>query len=140
MTEEEYQTICEHPKAGARILEPIEDYAEIVPIVMQHHERFDGKGYPNSLAGENIYLGARILAVADVFDALISERPYRAGMDTDQAIAIIKEGSGSQFDPKVVGAFLAMMPTAEEHPRADTSQVFASSCQKNQTEPFLQTR
>jgi putative nucleotidyltransferase with HDIG domain len=140
LTEEEYQTICEHPKAGARILEPIEDYAEIVPIVMQHHERFDGKGYPNSLAGENICLGARILAVADVFDALISERPYRAGMDADQAIAIIKEGSGSQFDPKMVETFLAMMPMAEEHPRADTSQVLASSCQKNQTEPFLQTR
>lgn len=130
LTQEEYQSICKHPKAGARILEPIEDYAEIVPIVMQHHERFDGKGYPNGVAGENICLGARILAVADVFDALSSERPYRAAMDVNRAIEIIKEGSGSQFDPKVVEAFLAIMPMAEGHPGPDTSQVLASSCKE----------
>ncbi|MGD8983980.1 MAG: HD domain-containing phosphohydrolase [Desulfobacteraceae bacterium] len=90
-------------------MEPIEAYAEIIPIVRQHHERFNGKGYPDGLAGEAINLGARILAVADVYDALSSERPYRAAMDPDQALQIIKENSGSHFDPVVVNAFFEVI-------------------------------
>jgi putative nucleotidyltransferase with HDIG domain len=109
LTAEEQQIVNEHPSIGERILEPIEAYAEIIPIVRQHHEWFNGKGYPDGLAGEAINLGARILAVADVYDALSSERPYRAAMDPDQVLQIMKEKSGSHFDPVVVDAFFAFI-------------------------------
>ena len=109
LTLEEQQIVNEHPSIGERILEPIEAYAEIIPIVRQHHEWFNGKGYPDGLAGEAINLGARILAVADVYDALSSERPYRAAMDPDEALQIIKDHSGSHFDPVVVDAFFAFI-------------------------------
>ena len=109
LTDEEYKIIQEHPRAGERILEPIAAYAPIIPIVLQHHEHFNGKGYPDGLAGEDISLGARILGVADVFDAIISDRPYRKGMELERTIQIIKQESGKQFDPKVVLAFLEVI-------------------------------
>ena len=102
LTEEEYSIIREHPIIGERILEPIEAYADVTPMVRQHHEWFNGRGYPDGLAGEAIKLGARILAVADAFDALSSERPYRPAMETSQALMSIRENSGSHFDPEVV--------------------------------------
>jgi len=111
---EEQKIVNEHPSIGERILEPIEAYAEIVPIVRQHHERFNGKGYPEGLAGEAITLGARILAVADVYDALSSERPYRTAMEPDQALHIIEENSGSHFDPFVVEAFFKVIEKDRE--------------------------
>ncbi len=119
LTAEERRIICEHPKQGMRILEPIEDYAEVVHVAMQHHEWFDGNGYPDHLAGEEITLGGRILAVTDVFDALTSERPYRTGMPLDRAIQIIKEGIGTQFDPRVVEAFLEVVGDEQQHSRAE---------------------
>jgi len=106
LTDEEYRKIREHPGIGERILEPIKAYSEILPMVRQHHEWFNGKGYPDGLVGEAITLGARILAVADVYDALSSERPYRAAMEPDQALQIIKENSGSHFDPVAVDALV----------------------------------
>jgi putative nucleotidyltransferase with HDIG domain len=109
LTDEEYRIICEHPEKGVKILQPIEDYAEVIPVAMQHHEWFNGKGYPDGLPGEEISLGARILAVADVFDALTSDRPYRDGMPFQIAIEMIREASGTQFDPKVVDAFLKLL-------------------------------
>jgi putative nucleotidyltransferase with HDIG domain len=109
MTDEEYQLIQEHPGKGARILEPIAAYAHIIPMVVQHHEKFNGKGYPDGIAGKEISLGGRILAVADVFDALISDRPYREGMGLERTIGIIKEDSGTHFDPNVVRAFLKVI-------------------------------
>ena len=109
LTDEERRIINQHPKNGERILEPIEDFATIVPMVMQHHERFDGSGYPAGLTGEEITLGARILAVADVYDAITSERPYRKGLPHEKAVEIIKEGSGTQFDPKIVDIFQTIM-------------------------------
>jgi putative nucleotidyltransferase with HDIG domain len=109
MTDEEYQLIQEHPSKGARILEPIAAYAHIIPMVVQHHEKFNGKGYPDGIAGKEISLGGRILAVADVFDALISDRPYRKGMGLERTIGIIKEDSGTHFDPNVVRAFLKVI-------------------------------
>ena len=102
----EYKTMKTHPQKGARILEPIEAYSAIIPIVSQHHERFDGKGYPAGLSGDSIHLGARILAVADVFDALNSDRPYREGMPLEQVLGIIQQESGRQFDPVVVEALM----------------------------------
>lgn len=106
MTDEEYRIIKEHPRMGARILEPIAAYAQVIPMVLQHHEWLNGNGYPDGIAGEEISLGGRILAVADVFDALISDRPYRKGMELERTVEIIKKESGDQFDRDVVQAFL----------------------------------
>ncbi len=111
LNDEEYRLIKQHSAIGARILEPIAAYAEIIPIVLQHHEQYDGKGYPSGLSGEEICLGARIMAVADVFDALTSERPYRSGWKEDRAITAIRDQAGSQFDPEIVTAFLEVVRT-----------------------------
>jgi putative nucleotidyltransferase with HDIG domain len=105
LTDEEYNIIKSHPSIGARILNPIRAYASIIPIVEQHHERYDGKGYPFGKSGEEIHLSARIMALADTFDALVSDRPYRAGLSQEQATRIIREESGRQFDPRIVEAF-----------------------------------
>ena len=109
LTDEEYREIKHHPSIGAKILEPIDAFRNILTVVEQHHEKFDGSGYPNGLAGEEIDLNARILAVADVWDALVSARPYRDGWVHARARKLITEGSGSHFDPQVVTAFLAIM-------------------------------
>jgi putative nucleotidyltransferase with HDIG domain len=112
LNEEEEHLIREHVQLGGRILEPIAAFADIMPIVLQHHEHFDGTGYPNGLAGNEIHVGARILMVADAFDALTTHRPYRKAVGQEEAIEIIMQKAGSQFDPKVVQAFLKVM--AEE--------------------------
>ena len=109
LTDEEYTLMREHVRIGARILEPIEAYAGIVPVVLHHHEYYDGTGYPDGLKGEGIDLGARIFTVADHYDALISDRPYRAGLPREKVIGFIKEDSGNKYDPKVVEAFLEVM-------------------------------
>lgn len=109
LTPEEKELMHKHTSLGARILEPIAAYSEVIPIVLQHHEFYDGTGYPNGLIGESINLGARIFIVADTYDALISDRPYRKALDHKSAIKYIKEGAGSRFDPKVVDAFLKVM-------------------------------
>jgi putative nucleotidyltransferase with HDIG domain len=106
LTPDEMRTMREHPLRGVRILEPIAQYRGALHVVAQHHEWFNGEGYPRGLAGEEIDLGARILAVADVFDALTSERPYRPGLDVDAAVSFVRERAGTQFDPAVVEAFL----------------------------------
>ena len=80
---------------------------------LEHHERLDGKGYPYGLAGESISLHGRIFAVADVHDALISDRPYRKGMPMQKVMAMIREGAGTQFDPRVVDAFFRVMARGE---------------------------
>ncbi len=108
LTDEEYAIIKEHPGKGALILEPIPAFREVVPLVAQHHERYDGGGYPLGLAGTNISLGARILAVADVYDALISDRPYRAGWSLPDVIQFINSKAGLDFDPEVVRAFRSL--------------------------------
>jgi len=113
LTDEEYQLMREHVRIGARILEPIEAYAGIIPVVLHHHEYYDGSGYPDNLSGEDIDLGARIFTVADHYDALISDRPYREGLPRETVIGFIKEDSGTKFDPKVVEAFLEVMAQEE---------------------------
>ena len=110
LTPEEYLLVKEHPGRGALILEPIPAYKEIIPMVAQHHEWFNGQGYPQGLAGDSICLGARILAVADVYDALISDRPYRPGLEPGRVFAHIEENTGRQFDPSVFEAFRKVMP------------------------------
>jgi putative nucleotidyltransferase with HDIG domain len=98
----EIEIMRDHVKIGLRILEPIPCLREALPIVAQHHEWFDGSGYPAGLAGENISLHARIFAAADCYDAIISDRPYRNGLSTRQALEILKQNSGTQFDPMLV--------------------------------------
>jgi len=109
LTEDEFQKIREHPRIGAQILEPLSTHEEVIANVLQHHEHFDGNGYPSGLAGEEISLGARILAVADTFDALRADRPHRAGMEPERTVEILKEKSGKQFDPKVIETFLGII-------------------------------
>jgi putative nucleotidyltransferase with HDIG domain len=108
LTEEETHVIWQHPGTGARILEPVTAYREVIPLVLQHHERYDGGGYPDGLAGDSITVGARILSVADVFDALASNRPYREGWPKEKVIQIIQEGAGTQFDPEVVRVLMRL--------------------------------
>jgi putative nucleotidyltransferase with HDIG domain len=103
---DERQHLMEHPSIGGRILDPISAFADIIPIITGHHERFDGMGYPNGLAGDEIHINARILAVADAYDAMTSDRPYRKGRSPEVAIEEIRSQAGTQFDPKVVDAFL----------------------------------
>ena len=113
LTDEEYARMKNHTLAGERIIAraaeavPGSDYLTMAEgLAAYHHERWDGKGYPYGLKGEEIPLPARVMAVADVFDALVSKRSYKEGFPVEKAIAIIREGIGTQFDPQVVQAFL----------------------------------
>jgi len=106
---DELAIVRAHPVVGARILQPIQAYEDVIGIVRHHHERYDGEGYPDRLAGARIPFLARVLAVADVYDALVSHRPYRDGWASDVAISHIAERAGSHFDPNVVRAFLDLV-------------------------------
>ncbi len=108
LSEDEYKQVMEHPIIGAKIIEPIKAYVDARPIILQHHERFDGKGYPYGLSGEDMVIGARILSLADAYDAIISNRPYRQGAVEENVVKTIIAESGKHFDPKVVDAFLTL--------------------------------
>jgi HD-GYP domain-containing protein (c-di-GMP phosphodiesterase class II) len=103
---EEYGQIQEHPAKGRHILSNIAYLEKMIPCVLHHHERYDGSGYPEHLAGSDIPLPGRIISVADAFDAMTSDRPYRRAMPWHRAVAELRRGAGEQFDPKVVQAFL----------------------------------
>ena len=105
LTGEERALMARHPEVGAEILAGIEFLADAAKVVRCHHERWDGTGYPDGLAGEEIPLVARVFAVADVIDALTTDRPYRLGLPLDEARAMISGASGAHFDPDVVAAF-----------------------------------
>jgi response regulator RpfG family c-di-GMP phosphodiesterase len=107
LTEEEFAEIVRHPETAVRILEPIPFFRPLLPAILHHHERFDGKGYPSRLAGSNIPFASRIMAIADTFDAMTSTRAYRKALPVADAIAEIRRCSGTQFDPDIVPAFLA---------------------------------
>ncbi|MBW1895539.1 MAG: HD domain-containing protein [Deltaproteobacteria bacterium] len=105
LSKEEFGVVKGHPKKGHDILEPLEQLASCLPGILHHHERYDGKGYPHGLKGEEIPFLARIIAVADTFDAITSNRAYRSANAAEQALAVIKEVAGTQLDPEVVKAF-----------------------------------
>lgn len=109
LNDEEYSQIKNHPTIGAHILGDAKVFQDIIPIVKHHHERFDGKGYPSQLAGEDIPFIARIAAVADTFDAMTSKRTYRDALPLDTVKAEIERCSGSQFDPKIARVFLDIL-------------------------------
>jgi putative nucleotidyltransferase with HDIG domain len=106
ITEKEYEIIKEHPVHGAKIFENIEQLKDIVPLIRHHHERVDGKGYPDGLKGEETPISARILHIAESFDSMTSDRPHRPSPGIEYAISELKKHSGSQFDTRVVDAFL----------------------------------
>ena len=106
LTEKEFDEIKKHPQIAADIIRPIQFMHDIVPLVLYHHERWDGKGYPAGLKAEEIPIGARIIAIADVYQALTSNRPYRKAFSRNKALQIIKEGAGNQFDPRIVELFV----------------------------------
>ncbi len=111
LTPEEYREIQKHPEIGAKILEPVEFLRHIVPCVRHHHEWYDGcdAGYPDRLRGDQIPLPSRVILVADTVEAMTSDRPYRKALSIDVVVTELNKYSGSQFDPKVVDAFLALL-------------------------------
>lgn len=127
LTPEEFEEIKRHSSVGADLVGRLAIYRHSAGIVRHHHERWDGKGYPDGLKGEDIPLGARIIAVADSFDAMTSDRPYRRGMTPEAAIAEIQRNAGTQFDPKVVEAFVRAMAAANRVPATAHSSANADA-------------
>ncbi len=109
LTKQEFEEIKKHPQIGADILRPIHFLHGLIPIIFYHHERWDGKGYPSGVKGEEIPIGARIIAIADVYQALTSDRPYRKAYSKEKAVKIIKSGAGTQFDPRITEIFLSIL-------------------------------
>ncbi len=108
LTAREFKVIRGHTARGVALIKPVAFLKPILPIILYHHEKYDGTGYPSGLKKEQIPLGARIIAVADAFEAMTQGRPYRASVSVDTAIGEIRRNSGAQFDPKVVEAFLSL--------------------------------
>ena len=112
LDDEEWEIMKQHPTIGAeKVLAPNEALRDLIPIVKYHHERLDGKGYPEQLKGNEIPLAARIVSVADAYHALVSDRPYRKGMPIEKACAILKEGAGIQWDSDLVRQFISIAPS-----------------------------
>ena len=109
LTKKEFEEIKKHPQIAADIIRPIQFMHDIIPLVLYHHERWDGKGYPAGLKGEEIPMGARIIAISDVYQALTSNRPYRKAYSKKEAMNIIRKGAGTQFDPRIVDTFLKIV-------------------------------
>jgi putative two-component system response regulator len=109
LTDEEYSYIATHAVIGQKILTPVIEDTEILKMVRHHHERYDGKGYPDGISAGQIPLGARIIAVADTYDAMTSDRPYRKAVSHEIAVVELKRQTLVQFDPEIVDAFITMM-------------------------------
>lgn len=109
LTEDEFSLVREHPQLGERILSPVIRSSRVLSAIRGHHERWDGNGYPDGLCGEKIPLAARVIAIADCFDAMTSTRAYRAAMSMEEALDIIRDGSGFHFDPNMVQPFINMI-------------------------------
>jgi HD-GYP domain-containing protein (c-di-GMP phosphodiesterase class II) len=111
LTEGEIRRMSEHPILGARLLEPLTYLSGVVrDVVLHHHERWSGAGYPHGLRGEQIPLAARIFALADSFDAMTNDRPYRRALSLDHALEEIRAGAGAQFDPELARVFVDLAP------------------------------
>jgi HD-GYP domain-containing protein (c-di-GMP phosphodiesterase class II) len=109
LTTEEMEKIREHPQRGAELIRPLEFVESVSNIILYHHERVDGRGYPMGLRGDEIPVGARILAVIDAFQSMTTGRPYKRAMAVDQAVAELVECAGRQFDAEVVQAFIVVL-------------------------------
>lgn len=113
LTVEEFAIIRQHPEIGDKIVSKIKVFQSVTDIVRHHHERFDGKGYPDHLQGRDISLGARIVAVADAFDAMVSVRAYRTAFTLKQAIEETQRCQGTQFDPDIVAVLVDLAKKAK---------------------------
>ena len=113
LTPEEFEIIKTHPERGCLVIQPIPQFRSLLPGIRHHHERFDGRGYPDGLAGRDIPLMARIIAVADTFDAMVSTRAYRDARPFDDAIREIRDSAGTQLDPDIAAAFLDLVERGE---------------------------
>jgi HD-GYP domain-containing protein (c-di-GMP phosphodiesterase class II) len=113
LTPEEFEVVKGHPELGEKILAPIDRLVDVRPIVRACHERWDGQGYPDGTAGADIPVEARVVFVCDAFHAMVTDRPYRAKLPAAEAVQRLRESSGSQFDPAVVDAFVALFEAGE---------------------------
>jgi cyclic di-GMP phosphodiesterase len=120
LTVEEFELMKQHVFIGEEIARPLRSAHDLLPIIRHHHERIDGTGYPDGLAGENIPLGGRIVAICDAFDAMISDRPYRKGLTHTNAMATLVAGAGTQWDGQLVAIFQTLVsePLPEREPAA----------------------
>ena len=109
LTEEEWFEMTKHPEIGYRILSTVNEMSEMAESILSHHERYDGKGYPRGIEGTNIPINARIICIADAYDAMTSDRPYRMALSHETALEELLRNSGKQFDPEIVMAFIKMM-------------------------------
>jgi diguanylate cyclase (GGDEF)-like protein/putative nucleotidyltransferase with HDIG domain len=133
LSSEEGQLIKRHPKIGAEILKHVIDLVSCIPAILHHHERYDGMGYPSGLTGENIPIEARILSVADAYDAMVSLRPYRKQLSFQEAIDELKNCSGSQFDPVIVDTFVKIMQKKNTEAIAYNKDEYVSKLKDNKT-------
>ena len=113
LTNEEWAIMRQHPSYGAEIIRPIPDFQDSIPVVLHHHEKWDGTGYPDRLTGENIPFLARVCAVAEVFDSLMSDLAYRPAWPKAEVLRMMKEESGKAFDPAVIEALSGVVSTAD---------------------------
>ncbi|MBE6590565.1 MAG: HD domain-containing protein [Ruminococcaceae bacterium] len=109
LTGDEFSQIKLHPAAGEKMLSTYSPFSDMLPVIRGHHERIDGSGYPDGLVGDEICIGARIIAVADSFDAMVSNRTYRRGLGIEKAVSELERCKGAQFDPRAIDCFFALM-------------------------------
>ena len=144
LTPEEFQKVRLHPQVGAAIISAVPFPYPVAPLILCHHERWDGNGYPNGLKGEEIPLGARILSVVDYFDAMTSDRPYHKAMTREAALGLLNEETGKALDPTVVTTFMRMLPEltaeAERLDNAPAARLWGTSAaESSRTETGLQS-
>jgi putative nucleotidyltransferase with HDIG domain len=127
LTEEEFRLIMKHPEIGCEIVKHIRKLSDVLPVILMHHEKMDGTGYPLGRLREQIPLTARIVAVADAYDAMVSDRPYRKGLGREIALAELDRVKGVQFDPDVVEAFMVVLRRKQDHHPDSTDSTFMST-------------
>jgi ribonuclease P protein subunit RPR2 len=123
LSSDEWEVMRRHPVVGAQIVAPISFLRDSLGLIRHHHERFDGRGYPDRLRGDEIPLSARIFSVADSFDAMTSDRPYRDSIGVERAVDELRDGAGTQFDPDVVEVFVSMVEVGPAEDDEDLAAV-----------------
>ncbi len=136
LSEDEMRVIMSHPKKGVEILSPLKQFESLLPAILHHHEHYDGSGYPHSISGDDIPLLARIISVADAYDAILSNRPYRAAADYKKAVQELAGCSGKQFDPLVISAFLEAVRKQDDMMLLSQSEVAGDTRPDRTAEDF----